>query len=396
MSLPADLKREFEAAGGTGPTAVARALYDIEGNLGETYIATDGRKLALYSRRAGEPRVARYLDLAQISQMDLQDDRTFLHLGLRLGSGETVIQLKFSSWDRARLRQIAELWSKASGRTASDLTDAAIQAAARDREARDQELTPLVAFCAGIHAMVSIDGHVDQGELLVLSRTIRDSQAVGQGMDYLTRSGIDRLLSQLAALLTPAQKRCLLANLLAVGMADGLWRASEQELIERYRVAVGLSSSESQAIADVLMAKYGLAVLAEEEITPEGICELTPVSAFCASLHAMTQCDNGVAAEEIEYLSRMLQDPDAWAGGAQYLADSGVDHLLSQLPGRLGPAQKRCLIANLLGVAMADGLLRGREQELLERFREALAFPFAEYAAIQDVLMTKNNLQVFA
>jgi hypothetical protein len=49
-----------------------------------------------------------------------------------------------------------------------------------------------------------------------------------------------------------------------------------------------------------------------------------------------------------------------------------------------------------LGIAMADGLLRSREQELLARFQEALQFPTEDYATMQDVLMTKNNLQVFA
>ena len=88
MNLPAHLKREFETAGGTEVAAVARALYDIEGNLGETHVVTDGRRLALYSRRMGGPVVARGLDLAEISHVEVGSDGSFLYLKLRPGLGQ--------------------------------------------------------------------------------------------------------------------------------------------------------------------------------------------------------------------------------------------------------------------------------------------------------------------
>jgi uncharacterized tellurite resistance protein B-like protein len=159
------------------------------------------------------------------------------------------------------------------------------------------------------------------------------------------------------------------------------------------QLALEISPDQHASVFKVLMCKNRLAVFhAADEAVVE---EPTPLTAFCACLQAMMEADESIAGQERELLFRRLQDDEVVDRGVRYLREHGLEKLMRQLAVLLDKAQRECLLANLLAVAMADGLLRSSEQELLERFQAALHLNPLETQEFQQVLLAKNNLAVF-
>lgn len=57
--------------------------------------------------------------------------------------------------------------------------------------------------------------------------------------------------------------------------------------------------------------------------------------------------------------------------------------------------QQLVAIANLIDIAMADGILAGDEQTLLEAYVEAFDVPTSEIETIVNVISIKNNKSSF-
>ncbi len=110
----------------------------------------------------------------------------------------------------------------------------------------------------------------------------------------------------------------------------------------------------------------------------------------------MIHADGNADTHELAILWHLIDDHTATHQGMNFLAARGIEALLKRVTGELNPAQKLCLIANLIKVAMIDGVLRSSEQRLLARFKQAADISDQDYQAIYDVLMLKNNLSVFA
>lgn len=391
MYLPIELGDQIRRDGSGEPQAAVRGLYDIDGNLGESYAVASDRWLTLFSKRVGQPFSSRRLAMEEIDELTIQDDRAFLYLQIK-AAGQTF-QLKFSTWDRADLEQITALWSEHSGRLAVE-GEAHLKTTASSTSA-PETLDALTAFCASVHALIQADGHADQVELNILQQAVPDPSLIEQGRRHLERTGVEGLLPQLKAVLNPSQRLCLLANLIEVAMADGVLRSKEQRLLERFQAALEISEPDYQAVFNTLRIGHQLAVFADEG-PRSAEHELNPLAAFVAALHAMVQADGAADPKEQAILWHLVDDPVASHQGMNFLATHGSEALLNRLNILLTPSQKLCLLANLIKAAMIDGVLRSAEQRLLDRFREALAISDRDYQAIFDVQMLKNNLSVFA
>ena len=116
---------------------------------------------------------------------------------------------------------------------------------------------------------------------------------------------------------------------------------------------------------------------------------------FCAALQLLVQVDGTVDPEEQHLANRIIGDPALANQANEWLREHGQDALLTALPKLLDRDQALCLLANLIEIAMVDGLLRSRERELLEAVQKALALTDNDYQAMYDILLIKNNLAVF-
>ncbi len=397
MKLPKLLAEEFQQKRGHAPLVAVRSMYDLQGALGETYVAADAEGAVLFGRTIGGSRETRVLAWSEVRQATVQTEQVFAFLELHLPTGP--VRLQFSGWDAPRLRQVVELW-RAHQAPAATTTSAALAAPAIAVSPPPQFLpavTPLAAFCAGIHAMIECDGRLEPAELNFLSQRIPDAKAILEGHQFLRQHGINTLCQCVNAVLNDAQKRCLWANLVAVAMVDGLLQSTEQELLERFQSALTIPEEEKQTVFEVLMAKNNLAVFASDEgaaalADSDG---LTPLMAYCAALRAMMEADQDRSPREEELLVSTVPYPEDIRLGQDYLQAYDVDHLLGRLASVLNHSQRLCLAANLIALAMVDGVIHGSEQELLHRFQQAMELSDADYVRLYGTLLLKNSFSIF-
>ncbi|RMF45542.1 MAG: hypothetical protein D6751_07170, partial [Deltaproteobacteria bacterium] len=78
-----------------------------------------------------------------------------------------------------------------------------------------------------------------------------------------------------------------------------------------------------------------------------------------------------------------------------WLREHSLDELIVNINEKLDETQKRCLHANLISLAMADGRYRPKEAEIIDRIRERIGISQELHERIFDLLMARNNLSVF-
>ena len=318
-----------------------------------------------------------------------------LYISLELTAGSQTTRLRFASWDKPELQRMVGFWQIASGRASrGENPGAGPMLPLSGPIGSNAALVPRVALSASLHAMANADGQANELELAEVERMLGGGTSVDEGASFLRQRGVDGLLAGLNAALNPAQKRCLLANLLGVAMVDGLLRSAEVTLADRFKSALAVSDAEFEGIHEVLLAKYSLAVFGEEAGADSIRIEPVPLTIFCAAILALVEADGAAADEEQEAQMRLLDDPATWEAAETLWAERGLEGLLVCLD-RLNRAQQRCLLANLVAVGICDGWLRTAEQELLDGFRRAMAFSPEEYDALYQVLLAKEDLSAF-
>lgn len=165
-----------------------------------------------------------------------------------------------------------------------------------------------------------------------------------------------------------------------------------------FQYALSMTEERARSMYDILLLKNNLSIVANCQ-TPGGSVgndPLTPLVALCAALQAAIRADGQTGEMETEYLLRLINDPAACRQGEDYLEEHDLEELYVQLPLVLGSDQRRCLMANLLQIMLENGELTGQEQDLIERFREALKLSESQYQEILEGLLLANNMTVYA
>ncbi|MEW6304159.1 MAG: TerB family tellurite resistance protein [Verrucomicrobiota bacterium] len=387
MKLPAEPAAEFQKLSQTDAQIVVRAIYALDGHMGETFAVTNGTALFLFSKRIGEGYQNIHLPFGEIGGLSVETDGAYSRLNIT--AAPRSYQLMFTAWDKPALERIVEDWQLAAG---------VGKPAGRVAGGSPDELSPLVIFCACHLAMMQVDGTIRVDEMASLVRAVKDPYAIDGARRFLQTDGLDKVLPHLKNL-DENQKLCLLGNLAVLAMTDGLLRGREQEMLERFREAMEVPPDEARRVIENLLIKNNLSIFKSTAdpapAQPVAREQLTPLVAFCASLQAMIEADGTVDKEELAILSHAISNPLTIAQGISYLKEHGLDALLERLQKVLDRPRRQCLLANLIAVAMADGLLRSREQELMDRFRIALGMDEQQYEALFHTLMLKNCLSLF-
>ncbi len=392
MILPQELAQRLSVSGAHPPKTAARALYDLEGNLGETWAVTDGQQLFLLSKRIGQDFSHSQIPLKDIDELSVRDDGAFAYLQIQ--SHGRPQKLKFSIWDRHDLDAICHDWTTVSGRGACEGTRFLQLEPIGSAHQTVSALTPLTAFCAAVHVMIRVDGKADASELFVLQTALHEPGTIERGRQWIEANSEEALLKGISGLLNAEQKLCLLANVAAVGMADGLWRTKEQSWLDRLQQVLAVNDAEFQPVFNVLLIQSGLNVFESDTAAHAGA--MAPLTLLAACLHAVAGADGGVGRDEQTLLWQLIDEPEIASEGAALLQHDGVETIMRHALLALNDAQKHCLMANLLKMAMVDGVLRSKEQHLLEQFRQGLGVAEGTWHAIHHALMVKNNLTVFS
>jgi uncharacterized tellurite resistance protein B-like protein len=378
MPLPATLAEAFTRETGHPPGQVARALYPLDGGLGEAYVAGAPDRLMVFSKKLGGSWRTHLLPFAGIENFSLLADGSFCQLDVDASSRRHT--LKFSGWDRPARDQLSALWAAATGRSVRVGRDAA----------RAVPLTPLTLFCAVLHAAMRHDDDPSVPEELFLARAITDPQGIQDGLTYWEQHGTEETIAAARAGLNPDQRWCALANATALVMADGKLTAAEQDFLEHVRAEWQVPAEDFARIQQVLFCRNNLGVF----LAADGQVAAEALTAFHAALLAMGKADGEAGECELAMIRALAAGADPVEAAQGALADGGVDGLLARLPALLTPEQSCCLYANLLALAMADGALRSRELALLERIRESLRLAADTAELVHATLFRQHNLAV--
>lgn len=380
MQLPGNLAEEFAREHGGPPAEVARALYPLDGGMGEAYVAASPDRLVVFSKKLSGTWRNIVFPFAEIESLALIADGSFCQLDIV--SSRRRASLKFSGWDRPALDRITTVWASATGRSVR---------VGRDAE-RAVPLTPLTLFCAVLQSALQLDGERCAAEELFLSQASTDAQAVREGLSFWEQNGTDETVAAVRERLSADQKWCVLANAVAMIMADGKLTSEEQEFAETLRAEWRITQADYDQILQVLYCKNNLAVF----MTAEGQVATEALESFYATLLAMGQADGQPGETELAMIRSLAAGSDPVEAAQRVLDAESVDSLLARLPDLLTPEQSCCLYANLIVLAMSDGTLRTREQALLTRVRETLRIAEETADLLYTVLFRKHNVAVLS
>ena len=124
---------------------------------------------------------------------------------------------------------------------------------------------------------------------------------------------------------------------------------------------------------------------------------LTPQAGLLLSAITMVAIDGDVDDDESAIIRRLdgSGKTDAWDSAVKAYKTNSLEECISIVASSMNTEQRLVATANLIDIAMADGVLAGAEQNLLEAYVEAFEVSKAEIERIVNVVSIKNNKTIF-
>ncbi len=123
---------------------------------------------------------------------------------------------------------------------------------------------------------------------------------------------------------------------------------------------------------------------------------LSPKGGLLLSAITMIAADGDIDDDEISILQRMDKRKDgSWDDAFKVWKMNSFEDCISLAASAMNREQRLVAIANLVDIAMADGLLAGKEKKLLEVYLELFELDESAVAKIVDVISIKNNDSIF-
>ncbi len=123
---------------------------------------------------------------------------------------------------------------------------------------------------------------------------------------------------------------------------------------------------------------------------------LTPKSALALAAMTVIGADGIIEEEEVDNLRRIVRgDDDAFQRAFKVYKAKSFHDCIPMVAEVLDQQQKIATMANLLDIAMADGILAGAEEELLQAYAEQFAIPGNILDTLIDVIARKNDFSIF-
>ncbi len=122
------------------------------------------------------------------------------------------------------------------------------------------KLTPQLALACGMIYLSASDGHLSEDERYDILKVVPDDNILRTALEYCRRTPMSQFVSQAAAILTPAQKLCMILNMADVAMADGHLAEEEREILVGYQLAFAIPDDTLAPYIQALMTKNNLGV----------------------------------------------------------------------------------------------------------------------------------------
>lgn len=375
MGLPSQLQEDFVAEFKRDPVIVARATCDITGEDGLTWLACDGTMLVCYSRPAGGEFSRLDYRIAEATALEIVEKDSHLQLQARFPEAEFVLRLP--PGEAQALAKLAAL------QPPSDSVNIVAAPAA---------LTPNLVCGAAVFALVQADGEHAKSELDWVVARFGNLNAFRRGGAWVTKHGFAELLPEANRLLTLVQKESLLFNLIELGFADSSLSRTERTMLDEWRQTLGVTEERFDRAFDAMLARASINVLVNE--TPSGP-DWMPMNLLCACLLAVIRHHHASSERRIKNLERRIQSTDAINAGQTYLDQLDTDGIVTMLPHMLNPAQRRCVVLNVLSETYFDGVPEAEVGSFLRQLREALEISAAEFDADTGIFRALGDRTIF-
>lgn len=123
---------------------------------------------------------------------------------------------------------------------------------------------------------------------------------------------------------------------------------------------------------------------------------LTPKSALALAAMTIIGIDGAIEEEELSVLSRIVKgDRNAFEQAFKVFKDKSLEECVQLVSKSLDEKQKVAVIANLLDIAMADGVLAGAEKNLMMLYLNSFQISEDIINTIVEVIAIKNDFSIF-
>jgi uncharacterized tellurite resistance protein B-like protein len=133
-----------------------------------------------------------------------------------------------------------------------------------------------------------------------------------------------------------------------------------------------------------------------DKLTGSKPTQLTPKQALVASAITVIAADGVLDEQEIFDLQKIVRgDRNIVQTVVKAVQGMSLPEVMTLVANALNEKQRFTTMAILLDLAMADGILAGNEQKILQQYMEKFGIPEATMKPIVDAIAVKNDFSVF-
>jgi uncharacterized tellurite resistance protein B-like protein len=166
-----------------------------------------------------------------------------------------------------------------------------------------------------------------------------------------------------------------------------------------YEIAHHLLRGKPEFLSEIILLKHQERELMGifDKLTGSKNVQLTPKSALVASAITLIAADGVLDEQELYDLQKIVRDDrNAIETAIKVIQGNQLPDIIAMVATALNDNQRMTAMAILLDLAMADGILAGNEQKILQLYMEKFGISEASLKPVIDAIALKNDLSVFS
>jgi uncharacterized tellurite resistance protein B-like protein len=134
-----------------------------------------------------------------------------------------------------------------------------------------------------------------------------------------------------------------------------------------------------------------------DKLTGSKNVTLTPASALVAAAITVIASDGVIDEQELFDLQKIVRGNRTTVETAlKFIQGTPIPETVEKVAGVLNEKQRLTTMAILLDLAMADGILAGNEQKILQMYMEKFGISEQTLKPVIDAIALKNDFSVFS
>ena len=266
--LPSKIKNEIKAlVADKIPISLARSSSDVDGTPGESYVVAYEDRVFIFSRKMG---AHDYLNMVgefgkDIASVNVRKDG--IHTFLDTDFKGKKYSIKFSSFEDKSLFPIqkqCENFSKGAIDSVVPKTEPQVESESLHNDTvkiSDNISNMKNGLAIALMYVSAVDGEISKEEDHYIINVFNNNQRILKtSLNYYKTHSYDEFLVALGEM-NQEQTLCFVANMMELGMCDGVLHRSEFAIIRKFCESKGVSDDEYDTLKQVLLIKNTLSVL---------------------------------------------------------------------------------------------------------------------------------------